>query len=34
MVYEFKNARSTFQGGTNNNNNKPEELFMAKKGEK
>ena len=30
-VYEFKNARSTFQGGTNN---KTEKLFMVKKGEK
>ena len=30
-VYEFKNARSTFQGGTNNN--KTEKLFMVKKGE-
>ena len=29
-VYEFKNARSTFQGGTNN---KTEKLFMVKKGE-
>ena len=28
-VYEFKNARSTFQGGTNNN--KTEKLFMVKK---
>ena len=28
-VYEFKNARSTFQGG--NNNNKTEKLFMVKK---
>ena len=31
-VYEFKNARSNFQGGTNNN--KTEKLFMVKKGEK
>ena len=31
-VYEFKNARSTFQGGTNKN--KTEKLFMVKKGEK
>ena len=31
-VYEFKKARSTFQGGTNNN--KTEKLFMVKKGEK
>ena len=31
-VYEFKTARSTFQGGTNNN--KTEKLFMVKKGEK
>ena len=31
-VYEFKNARSTFSGGTNNN--KTEKLFMVKKGEK
>lgn len=31
-VYEFKNARSTFQGGTNNN--KTEKLFMVKKGVK
>ena len=30
-VYEFKTARSTFQGGTNNN--KTEKLFMVKKGE-
>ena len=30
-VYEFKTARSTFQGGTNNNNNKTEKLFMVKK---
>ena len=30
-VYEFKNARSTFQGGTNN---KTEKLFMVKKGVK
>ena len=30
-VYEFKNARSTFQGGTRNN--KTEKLFMVKKGE-
>ena len=30
-VYEFKNARSTFQSGTNNN--KTEKLFMVKKGE-
>lgn len=30
-VYEFKKARSTFQGGTNNN--KTEKLFMVKKGE-
>ena len=29
-VYEFKTARSTFQGGTNN---KTEKLFMVKKGE-
>ena len=29
-VYEFKNARSTFQGGTNN---KTEKLFMVKRGE-
>ena len=29
-VYEFKKARSTFQGGTNN---KTEKLFMVKKGE-
>ena len=28
-VYEFKNARSTFQGGTSNN--KTEKLFMVKK---
>lgn len=28
-VYEFKNARSTFQGGTSNN--KTEKLFMAKR---
>ena len=28
-VYEFKNARSTLQGGTNNN--KTEKLFMVKK---
>ena len=31
-VYEFKNARSTFQGGTNKN--KTEKLFKVKKGEK
>ena len=31
-VYEFKTARSTFQGGTNNN--KTERLFMVKKGKK
>ena len=31
-VYEFKNARSTLQGGTNNS--KTEKLFMVKKGEK
>ena len=31
-VYEFKTARSTFQGGTNNN--KTEKLFMVKKGVK
>ena len=31
-VYEFKNARSTFQSGTNNS--KTEKLFMVKKGEK
>ena len=31
-VYEFKNARSTFQGGTNND--KTEKLFMVKKGVK
>lgn len=31
-VYEFKKARSTFQGGTNNN--KTEKLFMVKKGGK
>ena len=31
-VYEFKNARSTFSGGTNNS--KTEKLFMVKKGEK
>ena len=31
-VYEFKNARSTFQGGTNNS--KTEKLFMVKKGVK
>ena len=30
-VYEFKNARSNFQGGTNNN--KTEKLFMVKKEE-
>lgn len=30
-VYEFKAARSTFSGGTNNN--KTEKLFMVKKGE-
>ena len=30
-VYEFKNARSTFSGGTNND--KTEKLFMVKKGE-
>ena len=30
-VYEFKNARSTLQGGTNNS--KTEKLFMVKKGE-
>ena len=30
-VYEFKNARSTFQSGTNNN--KTEKLFMVKKEE-
>ena len=30
-VYKFKNARSTFQGGTNN---KTEKLFMVKKGVK
>ena len=30
-VYEFKAARSTLQGGTNNN--KTEKLFMVKKGE-
>ena len=30
-VYEFKKARSTFQGGTNND--KTEKLFMVKKGE-
>ena len=30
-VYEFKTARSTLQGGTNN---KTEKLFMVKKGEK
>ena len=30
-VYDFKNARSTFQGGTNN---KTEKLFMVKKGVK
>ena len=29
-VYEFKNARSTLQGGTNNN--KTEKLFMVKRG--
>ena len=29
-VFEFKNARSTFRGGTRNN--KTEKLFMAKKG--
>ena len=31
-VYEFKSARSTLQGGTNNN--KTEKLFMVKKGVK
>ena len=31
-VYEFKNARSTLQGGTNNN--RTEKLFMVKKGVK
>ena len=31
-VYEFKNARSTLQGGTNNS--KTEKLFMVKKGVK
>ena len=31
-VYEFKNARSTLQGGINNN--RTEKLFMVKKGEK
>ena len=31
-VYEFKKARSTFQGGTNNS--KTEKLFMVKKGVK
>lgn len=31
-VYEFKNARSTFQSGTNND--KTEKLFMVKKGVK
>ena len=31
-VYEFKKARSTLQGGTNNS--KTEKLFMVKKGEK
>ena len=30
-VYEFKNARSTLQGGTNNS--KTEKIFMVKKGE-
>ena len=30
-VYEFKNARSTFQGGTNDD--RTEKLFMVKKGE-
>ena len=30
-VYEFKNARSTLQGGTNNS--KTEKLFMVKRGE-
>ena len=32
-VYEFKNARSTLQGGANKNN-KTEKLFMVKKGVK
>lgn len=31
---EFKKARSTLQGGTNNKNNKTEKLFMVKKGKK
>ena len=31
-VYEFKKARSTFSGGTNNN--KTEKLFMVKRGKK
>ena len=31
-LYEFKNARSTLQGGTNND--RTEKLFMVKKGEK
>lgn len=30
-VYEFKTARSTFQGGVTNNKNKIERLFMVKK---
>lgn len=31
-AFEFKKARSTFQGGTSNKNNKTEKLFMVKKG--